>query len=60
MEKEDRGFIPGVVTVVHVATVRSLLPLLFCCCLVEITSLPSAEATRHVWQSTDLQGSLTE
>lgn len=47
MEKEDRGFTPGVVTAVHVVAVRSLLPLLFCCSLVEITSLPLAEAIGH-------------
>lgn len=41
MEKEDRGFMYRLAAGVHAAVMISLMPLLFCSSLAEITSLPS-------------------
>lgn len=50
MEKEDRGFAHGVATGVHAAGTMSLLTLLLCCSLVELTSLTLISRGHQTWK----------
>lgn len=50
MEKEDRGFMYRLAAGVHAAVMISLMPLLFCSSLAEITSLPSVSYGHQTWK----------